>query len=87
MPQGAPGRRLSREGHYSRELVLVNTVYNHNSTGRAPTGASSAPGGRDITLENVRRYPRLLGLIKEVQLIRYRTVSVVRVMGGNHRMS
>jgi hypothetical protein len=45
-------------GNYSRESVLVNTVYNHNNTGRGPTGASSSSGSRDITLEDVRRHSK-----------------------------
>jgi hypothetical protein len=45
-------------GNYSRESVLVNTVYNHNNTGRGPTGASSSSGSRDITLADVRRHSK-----------------------------
>jgi len=52
---GCSREETNSRGLYSRESVLVNTVYNHNNTGRGPTGASSAPGGRDITLEDVRR--------------------------------
>ena len=52
---GCSREETNSRGLYSRESVLVNTVYNHNNTGRGPTGASSAPGGRDITIEDVRR--------------------------------
>jgi hypothetical protein len=45
-------------GNYSKESILVNTVYNHNNTGRGPTGASSSSEGRDITLEDVRRHSK-----------------------------
>jgi hypothetical protein len=47
--------KTNSRGNYSRGSVLVNTVYNHNNTGRGPTGASSSSGGRNLTLEDVRR--------------------------------
>jgi hypothetical protein len=52
---GCLREETNSRGHYSKESVLVNTVYNHNNTGRGPTGASSSAGSRDITLEDVRR--------------------------------
>jgi hypothetical protein len=55
---GCPREETNARGHYSRESILVNTVYNHDNTGRGPTGASSSSGGRDLTLEDVRRHSK-----------------------------
>ena len=55
---GCLREETNSRGHYSRDSVLVNTVYNHNNTGRGPTGASSGTGRRDITLEDVRRHSK-----------------------------
>ena len=55
---GCPREETNSRGNYSKESVLVNTVYNHNNTGRGPTGASSSTGSRDITLEDVRKHSK-----------------------------
>jgi hypothetical protein len=55
---GCPREETNARGHYSCESILVNTVYNHDNTGRGPTGASSSSGGRDLTLEDVRRHSK-----------------------------
>jgi hypothetical protein len=55
---GCTREEANSRGHYSKESVLVNTVYNHNNTGRGPTGASSTSGSRDITLDDVRRHSK-----------------------------
>jgi hypothetical protein len=55
---GCRREETNARGNYSRESVLVNTVYNHDNTGRGPTGASSSSVGRDITIDDVRRHSK-----------------------------
>ena len=55
---GCRREETNARGNYSRESVLVNIVYNHNNTGRGPTGASSSSEGRDITIDDVRRHSK-----------------------------
>jgi hypothetical protein len=45
-------------GNYSRDSKLATTAYNHNNTGRGPTGASSAIGAREITGDDVRKHSK-----------------------------
>ena len=50
---GCTREETKARGNYSKESILVDTVYNHNNTGRGPTAASSSALGRDITREDV----------------------------------
>ena len=50
---GCSREETKARGNYSKESILVDTVYNHNNTGRGPTAASSSANGRDITREDV----------------------------------
>ena len=51
---GCTREETKARGNYSKESILVDTVYNHNNTGRGPTAASSSALGRDITSSSVR---------------------------------
>jgi hypothetical protein len=55
---GCRREETNSRGNYSKDSVLVNTVYNHDNTGRGPTGASSLSGSKDITVADVRRHSK-----------------------------
>jgi hypothetical protein len=49
---------INARGNYSRDSKLATTAYNHNNTGRGPTGASSSIGAREITGDDVRKHSK-----------------------------
>jgi hypothetical protein len=55
---GCRREETNSRGNYSKASVLVDTVYNHDNTGRGPTGASSSAGSKDITVADVRRHSK-----------------------------
>jgi len=55
---GCLREETNARGNYSKSSVLVDTVYNHDNTGRGPTGASSPSGSKDITVADVRRHSK-----------------------------
>ncbi len=55
---GCRREETNSRGNYSKDSVLVDTVYNHDNTGRGPTGASSSSGSQDVTVADVRRHSK-----------------------------
>jgi hypothetical protein len=55
---GCRREETNSRGNYAKDSVLVDTVYNHDNTGRGPTGASSAAGSQDLTVADVRRHSK-----------------------------
>lgn len=55
---GCRREETNSRGNCSKDSVLVDTVYNHDNTGRGPTGASSSSGSQDVTVADVRRHSK-----------------------------
>ena len=53
---GCAIEETNSRGNYSKSSKMVQTVYNHDSTGRGPLAASSSSVGRDITRDDIAKH-------------------------------
>ena len=52
---GCSREETKARGNYSKNSIMIDTVYNLNNTGRGPLAASSSEQGREVTREDVLR--------------------------------
>ena len=55
---GCSREETKARGNYSKDSIMIDSVYNHDNTGRGPLAASSSGIGREVTKVDVMRHSK-----------------------------